>query len=48
MDKIDIRNIPEVVEAINAILNSKGIAEVKKERDGVAVVEIARKLRTTK
>ena len=48
MNKIDVRDIPEVIEAINAILNNKGIAEIKKERDGVAVVEITRKLRTTK
>ena len=33
---------------INQILDNHGIAEVKKERDGIAVVEISRKLRTSK
>ena len=46
--KLDIRDNPEIIEIINSIVNNHGIAEIKKERDGIAVVEINRKLRTTK
>lgn len=46
--KIDIMKQPSVVSALNAILNSKGIAEVKLEWDGkqnqITVVDIRRKL----
>lgn len=35
----DIRNYPKVIDAINAIINSKGLAEVKIEPKGIAVVE---------
>ena len=45
--KLDIRDNPELIEIINSIINNHGIAEIKKERDGIAVVEITRKLRTT-
>ena len=49
---IDVRNHPEVVEAINLILNSRGIAEVKNEirkgEDNLVVVEIQRTLKTKK
>ena len=48
VNKIDISKETEVIEVINQILNNHGIAEIKKERDGIAVVEISRKLRTTK
>lgn len=48
MTKLDIRDNPELIEIINTIVNNHGIAEIKKERDGIAVVEITRKLRTTK
>ena len=41
---IDISRIKEVLEAINAILADGDIAEVKKERIGIAVVRIKRKL----
>ncbi len=47
-NKLDIRDNPEIIEIINSIVNNHGIAEIKKERDGIAVVEINRKLRTTK
>ena len=47
---IDIREWPEVIEAVNAVLNNKGIAEVKNEKrqgkDNPVVVEITRKLKT--
>lgn len=45
---IDIRKDPAAIEAINAILNSKGIAEIKTERGNLAVVEIRRTLKTAK
>ena len=35
----DIRDYPAVLDAINAIINSKGLAEVKIEPKGLAVVE---------
>ena len=46
---LDVREMPEVVENINAILNNKGIAEIKQEgKNGVVVVEIKRTLKTPK
>ena len=47
---IDIRQMDEAVEAINAILNNRGIAEVKLEGKGTrpTVVEIKRTLKTAK
>lgn len=49
---IDIRDNKEVIEAINAILNGRGIAEVKNEirrgEDNLVVVEIQRTLKTKK
>lgn len=47
---IDIRTEDEVIDAINAVLNNKGIAEVKNEKksgkDNLVVVEISRTLKT--
>lgn len=40
----DISKRKDVIEAINAILNSDGIAEVKWERSGLTVVHIKRTL----
>jgi transcriptional antiterminator len=45
---IDIRNNPLILETINAILNNKGIAEIKSEKNGLCVVEIKRTLKTQK
>ena len=36
---VDIRNYPKVIDAINAVINSRGLAEVKIEPKGIAVVE---------
>lgn len=41
---IDISKLRDVLIAINAIINDGDIAEVKKERIGIAVVRIKRKL----
>lgn len=41
---IDIRHFKEVLDTINAILRDGDIAEVKRERIGIAVVRIKRKL----
>lgn len=41
---IDITHNKEVLEVINRILTDGDIAEVKKERIGIAVVRIKRKL----
>lgn len=41
---IDISKLRDVLIAINAIINDGDIAEVKKERVGIAVVRIKRKL----
>ena len=41
---IDISRFKEVLAAINAILNDGDIAEVKREKIGIAVVRIKRKL----
>ncbi len=43
---IDIKNSPQTIEAINAILNAKNIAEVKIEPKGVAVIEIKRQVKS--
>lgn len=47
---VDIRNMPEVVEVINAILNNHGIAEIKnesrKDDANIVVVEITRSVKT--
>ena len=43
---IDIKNHPETIEAINAILNAKNIAEIKTEPKGIAVVEIKRQVKS--
>lgn len=42
---IDLKRHPEVIEAINAILSSGGIAEVKCESKGLVVISIERKLK---
>lgn len=41
---IDIRRFKEVLDTINMILHEGDIAEVKRERTGIAVVRIKRKL----
>ena len=43
---IDIKDYPETIAAINAILNGKNIAEVKTEPKGIAVVEIKRQVKS--
>lgn len=43
---IDIKDSPQTIEAINAILNAKNIAEVKIEPKGVAVIEIKRQVKS--
>lgn len=45
---LDVREMPDVVATLNAILNNKGIAEIKQEKDGICVVEIKRTLKTPK
>lgn len=42
----DIRKHPEIINAINAILDAEGIAEVKREKSGLTVVQIKRTLVT--
>ena len=42
---IDLKRHPDVIEAINAILSSGGIAEVKNESKGLVVISIERKLK---
>ena len=42
----DIRKYPQILDAINAILNAEGIAEVKWEKTGLTVVQIKRTLVT--
>jgi hypothetical protein len=39
---IDIRNMPDVLTAINTVLNNREIAEIKVEPKGVSVVGIHR------
>lgn len=41
---IDISHFKDVLNMINAILRDGDIAEVKRERSGIAVVRIKRKL----
>lgn len=43
---LDIRNMPGVIDAINAIINNREIAEVKLEPKGVSVVAIHRAVKT--
>lgn len=43
---IDIRDYPKTIDALNAILNGKNIAEVKSEPKGIAVVEIKRQVKS--
>ena len=38
----DIRKYQHIIDAINAILDSEGIAEVKWEKTGLTVVQIKR------
>lgn len=45
---LDVKEMPNVVNAVNAILNNKGIAEIKQEKGGVCVVEIKRTVKTPK
>lgn len=49
---IDIREHPEVIKTINAILNNNGIAEIKNESKhsavNLVVVEIRRIVKTEK
>ena len=42
---MDIRDYPEVVEAINAIITNKGTAEIKLEKTKLVVVETARQVK---
>lgn len=43
---IDIREYEETINAINAALNSKEIAEVKIEPKGIAVVVVRRTVKS--
>lgn len=50
---VDISRNAEVIEVVNAILNNRGIAEIKNEvrrngDDNIVVVEIKRQVRTRK
>lgn len=50
---VDIKNRPDILDLVNAILNNQGIVEIKNEirRDGtdnLVVVEIKRQVRTKK
>ena len=43
---MDIRDYPEVVETINAIITNKGVAEIKVERKkDIVVVETTRQVK---
>lgn len=45
---MDVREYPKTIEAINKILDDKGIAEVKAEKgDKLVVVEVRRTVRNT-
>ena len=45
---IDIRDYPEVIETINAIVSNEKAAEVKLERKGrLVVVELSRQVKNT-
>lgn len=52
MPQIDIREHPEIIDLINAIVNSKGIAEIKNEGKhntvNIVVVEVKRTVKTEK
>lgn len=48
MRLLDVREMPDVIVTLNAILNNKGIAELKQEKNGITVVEIKRTLKTPK
>lgn len=45
--RVDISQLPEVIDTINAIVNNNGTAEIKLERNGkeIVVVETSRSLR---
>lgn len=51
---VDIRDFPEVIDIVNAIINNKGTAEIKTERkkdngnvtENLVVVEISRSVKT--
>ena len=43
---IDIRDYPATMDAINAVINAKNIAEIKREPKGIAVVEIKRQVKS--
>ena len=45
---IDILKHRDAIEAINAIINNKGVAEIKEEKNGLTVVEINRKVKLQK
>lgn len=46
---LDVREMPDTLKIINAILNNQGIAEVKVERGNhVTVVEVKRTVKTPK
>lgn len=44
----DISKRKDIIDAINAVLNADGIAEVKREKTGLTVVHIKRTLVTPK
>ena len=45
---MDVREHPKTIESINTILENKGIAEVKVEKDDtLVVVEVRRTVRNT-
>ncbi len=52
MAQIDIKEHPDVIKVINAILNNNGIAEIKNESKhssvNLVVVEIKRTVKTEK
>ena len=52
MPQIDIRDYPEIINLINAIVSSKGIVEVKNEgknnKVNLVVVEVKRTVKTEK
>ena len=45
--RVDISQLPEVIDTINAIVNNNGTAEIKLERNGkeIVVVETSRSWR---
>ena len=40
MNVIDIGRLPEVIDAVNAIINNGKVAEIKKEQNGTAVTVV--------